>query len=327
MKTYLVTGGTGFIGRNLVRKLIKNHFNVKVLDDNSRGSVESLGPLLKEIEFIKGDIRDAIAVKKALKNVDAVIHLAAINGTKFFYTIPELVLDVATRGIINVIDACLWHGVEELFFASSSEVYHVPPVVPTPENVPMVIPDPLNPRFSYAAGKMISELYVKNYGKKYFRKAVVFRPHNVYGPQMGWEHVIPQFAMRLKKLAELKDDPIGFPIQGTGNETRSFVYIDDFTNGMMIILKKANNLETYNIGTEEEVKVKDVAVEVANFYKRRIKIIPGKLAAGGTNRRLPDISKIAKLGYKPKISLAQGIRLTTRWYNANAHLMPSLEII
>lgn len=327
MNTYLVTGGTGFIGRNLVKKLVSHNYNIRVFDDNSRGSVESLGKFLKDVDFVQGDIRDAEAVKKACKNIDGVIHLAAINGTKFFYTIPELVLDVSTRGIINVVDACLWHGVEEIFFASSSEVYHIPPVVPTPENVPMVIPDPVNARFSYAGGKIISELYIKNYGKKYFSRAVVFRPHNVYGPQMGWEHVIPQFVLRLKKMLEIKKDPLSFPIQGSGNETRSFVYIDDFTQGMMIILKKAKNLETYNIGTTEEVKIKDVAVEVAKFYNRKIKIIPGKLAAGGTYRRLPDISKIVKLGYRPKIRLEEGIRLTAEWYNANAHLMPALEII
>ena len=327
MKTYLVTGGSGFIGTNLVRALIKNGDSVKIFDDYSRGNPQSLKDLTNHIEFIKGDIRNFEEVRKACKNVDAVIHLAAINGTKFFYTIPEQVLDVSTRGIINIVDACLWWGVEEFFFASSSEVYHIPPVVPTPEDVPLVIPDSGNSRFSYAGGKIISELYVLNYGKKYFRRAVVFRPHNVYGPQMGWEHVIPQFILRLKKLLDKKEDIIPFPIQGSGNETRSFVYIDDFIRGLMILFKKAQTLNTYNIGTEEEAKIKDVANEIAKFYGRKIKIIPGKLAAGGTIRRLPDISKIEKLGYKPKISLSEGIKLTAQWYNANAHLMPALEII
>src|SRR3989344_4034497 len=327
MKTYLVTGGSGFIGTNLVRALIKNGNSVKIFDDYSRGNPQSLKDLTNHIEFIKGDIRNFEEVRKACKNVDAVIHLAAINGTKFFYTIPEQVLDVSTRGIINIVDACLWWGVEEFFFASSSEVYHIPPVVPTPEDVPLVIPDSGNSRFSYAGGKIISELYVLNYGKKYFRRAVVFRPHNVYGPQMGWEHVIPQFILRLKKSLSVKKDPIPFPIQGNGNETRSFVYIDDFIDGLTTILKKGESLNTYNIGAPEEVKIKDVALEVAKFYDRKIRIIPGKLAAGGTNRRLPDISKIVRLGYKPKVKFAEGIRNTTRWYNANAHLMPILEII
>lgn len=327
MKTYLVTGGTGFIGRNLVKSLVKDGYNVKVFDDNSRGNIESLKEIIDEIEFLNGDIRNPDAVKKASKGVDGIIHLAAINGTKFFYTIPEQVLDVATRGIVNVIDACLWYGIDEIFFASSSEVYHLPPTVPTPENVPLVIPDHKNPRFSYAAGKIISEMYVINFGKKYFDKAIIFRPHNVYGPEMGWEHVIPQFILRLKKSLVVKRDPIPFPIQGNGNETRSFVYIDDFVRGLMVILKKGRSLETYNIGTVEEVKIRELATEVAKFYQRRIKIIPGKLAAGGTNRRLPDISKIVKLGYRPKIRLEEGIRLTAEWYNANAHLMPALEII
>src|SRR3989338_5692515 len=194
-KSYLVTGGTGFIGRNVTRSLVADGYKVKVLDDNSRGNLESLKDIRRDFEFVKGDVRNPEIVKKACRDVDGVIHLAAINGTKFFYSIPEVVLDVSTRGIINVIDASLWHGVEEIFLASSSEVYQTPPVVPTPENVPMVVHDLLNPRYSYGGGKIISELFVMNYGRKYFRRAIIFRPHNVYGPEMGWEHVIPQFVL------------------------------------------------------------------------------------------------------------------------------------
>ena len=90
--------------------------------------------------------------------MDSVCHLAFINGTKYFYSMPELVLDVGVKGIVNVVDGCLKHGVGELVVASSSEVYHEPAVVPTDETVPLCIPDPLNPRYSYAAGKLISEI-------------------------------------------------------------------------------------------------------------------------------------------------------------------------
>ena len=148
MKKYLVTGGTGFIGRNVTRSLVKSGFNVKVLDDNSRGNIDTLKDIKGQFEFIKGDIRDALIVKKAAKNADAVIHLAAVNGTRYFYTVPEVVLDVSVRGTINVIDACLWHGVEEIFYASSSEVYQTPHIVPTPEDIEIKVPDVLNPRYS-----------------------------------------------------------------------------------------------------------------------------------------------------------------------------------
>ncbi len=323
MKKYLITGGTGFIGRNLTRALIQAGFEVRILDNNSRGSLESLKEIQGQFEFINGDIRNPIAVRKACKDVDGVIHLAAINGTKFFYTIPELVLDVATRGIINVIDGCLWHGVEELFFASSSEVYQNPTVVPTPEDVPMIIPDSLNPRYSYAGGKIISELITMHYGRKFFKRAIVFRPHNVYGPEMGWEHVIPQFVIRMKELAKSKNDLIRFPIQGTGRETRSFIFIDDFTDGLKVVIEKSKHLETYNIGSGEEITIRKVAQEVGRFFGKKVIIVPGKRQRGGTTRRLPDISKLKKLGFDSKFSFEQGLQITAKWYNENAHKKPS----
>jgi len=327
MKSYLITGGTGFIGRSITRALAEAGNNVRVLDNNSRGNVESLSHIQKEFEYLEGDIRNPKIVRNACKNIDCVVHLAAVNGTRNFYTQPETVLDVATRGMLNIIDACLWHGVGEIFFASSSEVYQNPKVVPTPEKIPMIIPDGSNSRFSYSGGKIISELLLINYGRKYFRRTVIFRPHNVYGPEMGWEHVIPQFIMRMRKLSTNSKRTIEFPIQGNGNETRSFIYIDDFTRALMLLFKKGIHLDVYNIGTSQEVTIKKVAQLVGHFFKRRIKIIPGRLAAGGTSRRLPDISKIKKLGYNPKISLIKGINLTTQWYSDNAHRIPFTEII
>ena len=103
-----------------------------------------------------------------------------------FYTKPELVLDIGIKGIVNVIEASISKGIKDFVLASSSEVYQTPPVVPTSENVPLVVPDPLNPRYSYGGGKIISELMAINYGRKYFDRTVIFRPHNVYGPDMGW---------------------------------------------------------------------------------------------------------------------------------------------
>lgn len=326
-KSYLITGGTGFIGRNVTRALVASGFKVKVLDDNSRGNLESLKDIRNDFEFIKGDIRNPQVVKKACQRVDGVVHLAAVNGTKFFYSMPEVVLDVSARGIINIIDACLWHGVEELFFASSSEVYQTPPKIPTPEEVPMVIPDLANPRYSYAGGKIISELLIVNYGRKYFKRAVIFRPHNVYGPEMGWEHVIPQFVLRMREMVTRRQDPLRFPIHGTGRETRSFIFISDFVNGLRLVMKSAKHLEVYNIGTTEEITIKKVAEEVGKFFGRKIRIVPGKKHAGGTTRRVPDISKIEKFGFFPKYSFAQGLQITARWYNENAHKKPPALII
>ena len=140
-----------------------------------------------------------------------------VNGTATFYSAPELVLDVGVKGMVNVIDACRRQNVGSLVLASSSEVYQSPPRVPTAEDVPLVVPDPHNPRLSYGAGKIISEMMAINYGRKYFERVLIFRPHNVYGPDMGFEHVIPQFAVRLKRAcAAHPAGAVPFPIQGSG---------------------------------------------------------------------------------------------------------------
>src|SRR5437588_512623 len=150
-----VTGATGFIGSALVRALLKSGNDVRALDNESRGSRHRLSDVESQIERVHADVRDPAAVARAVQGMDTVCHLAAVNGTEFFYTQPDLVLEVAVKGMLNVLDACVAHGVGNLFVASSSEVYQTPAQVPTDETVALSIPDPLNPRYSYAGGKII----------------------------------------------------------------------------------------------------------------------------------------------------------------------------
>jgi len=319
----LVTGGSGFIGSALVKALVHAGEKVRVFDNNSRGNPRRLASLEKDIEFMAGDIRDTAAVEKAAQGMDEVHHLAFVNGTEFFYSAPELVLDVGVRGMVNVIDTCRKHGIGKLVLASSSEVYQTPPHIPTAEDAPLVVPDVQNPRYSYGAGKLISEVMAINYGRKYFERVLIFRPHNVYGPDMGWEHVVPQFALRM--LRQGKQQPSGrlrFEIQGSGAETRSFCFVDDLVAGVMVMRDKGEHLGIYHVGTTEEVSVADVARRIAALAGREIDLVPGKLHAGGTPRRCPDISKLAKLGYKPRVSLNEGLKPTVDWYWRNAALAP-----
>lgn len=319
----LVTGGSGFIGSSLVKALLRAGCSVRVLDDNSRGSSRRLADVAKDIEFIAGDIRDAAAVDAAAQGTDEVHHLAFVNGTKFFYSAPDLVLDVGVRGMINVIDACRKHGIGRLVLASSSEVYQTPPHIPTDESAPLVVPDVHNPRYSYGAGKLISEVMAINFGRKYFERVLIFRPHNVYGPDMGFEHAIPQFALRLHETS--RRQPSGrlrLEIQGTGEETRSFCYIDDLVAGVMVMREKGEHLGIYHVGTMEEVAIADLARRIAAHTGREIDLVGGPARAGGTARRCPDISKLASLGYKPRVPLAQGLKPTLDWYWRNADLAP-----
>jgi nucleoside-diphosphate-sugar epimerase len=225
------------------------------------------------------------------------------------------VLDVGVRGMLNVIDACRRRGIGNLVLASSSEVYQSPPQIPTDETAPLTVPDVQNPRYSYGAGKLISEVLAINFGRKYFERVLIFRPHNVYGPDMGAEHVIPQLALRLHALA--RKQPAGrlaFQIQGTGQETRSFCYIDDLVAGVMVMRDKGEHLGVYHVGTAEEIAIAELVRRIALHAKREIDIVPGALQPGGTMRRCPDISKLTRLGYRPRVPLDRGLPPTLDWY-------------
>jgi nucleoside-diphosphate-sugar epimerase len=303
MKKYLVTGGTGFIGRSLVRALIERGCFVRSLDDESRGDCKFLADIQQQIEFIAGDVRDAGVVMRAARGVDCIVHLAYINGTEAFYKKPDVVLDVAVRGMSNVLDAAIKNNVPGFSLASSSEVYQTAPTVPTDESVPLSVPDVLNPRYSYGGGKIISELMAVNYGRKYFQNCTIFRPHNVYGPFMGTAHVIPQLIERVRDLQGNR-----LQIQGTGEETRAFVYISDFTDGLLRVLERGEHMNVYNIGNPEEVTIAELAQMIGHLFDREIEIVPGELQPGGTLRRCPDISKLKNLGYSPRVSLAKGLQ-------------------
>ena len=196
-----------------------------------------------------------------------------------------------------------------MYLASSSEVYQTPLKIPTKEDEPLKIPDIYNPRYSYGGGKILTELMGINYGKKFFKKLVIFRPHNVYGPDMGNEHVIPEFINRYKNLKKKF-----FKIQGTGKETRSFIYIDDFLQAFELILKKGKHLNLYNIGTEEVISIKKLAQNISKILRKKILIKSSPLKKGGTKKRLPDISKIKKMGFKQKITINQGLIKTLYFY-------------
>lgn len=319
-KKYLVTGGTGFIGSALVKRLVRSGERVVVLDNNSRGAPEKLGDTLKSVEFIEADIRDTERVKKAAEGVSCLIHLAFINGTEFFYKKPELVLDVGVRGMLNVLDACRAHAVRELVLASSSEVYQTPPKVPTDETVPLSIPDVLNPRYSYGGGKIISELLAINFGRTGFDRVLIFRPHNVYGPNMGFEHVIPQLILRMVALRkQYPHGKIPFPIQGDGSQTRAFIHIDDCAEGIMKIIEKGKHLNIYHIGNPEEAMIRELAKKIVAHFGREAQIISGPEASGGTPRRCPNITKLKTLGFEPKISLNDGLPSVIEWYTTHAH--------
>jgi nucleoside-diphosphate-sugar epimerase len=167
-------------------------------------------------------------------------------------------------------------------------------------------------------------MMVINRGRKHFERVLIFWPHNLYGPDMGFDHVIPQFAVRLKRAAD--DHPRGrlpFPIQGSGEETRSFCHVDDLVQGVMVMRERGAHLNIYHVGTTEEVSIADLARRMARIVDREIALAPSAVLKRSTPRRCPDISKLAALGYRPRVPLDQGLPPTLKWYWDHENMAPA----
>lgn len=299
-KKILVTGGTGFIGSAICNFFSDKGYQITILDNNSRGKIKRI-KINRNIKIINGDITIYNDVYRASKNQDYIFHLAAINGTKFFYEKPDKVLEVSCKGVINIIDAAKKHKIKNIFLASSSEVYHLPNKIPTDESESIKIPDIFNPRFSYAGGKILTELIGIN-NAKFFKRMIIFRPHNVYGKDMGYEHVVPELIKKVENAKKI------LKIKGSGMQTRSFIYIDDFVQAFYLIFKSGKHLNIYNIGTQEQIKIIDLARNIIRIFKKKLKIKKEQIAEGGTQHRTPNINKIRKLGFKKKFSIVKGLK-------------------
>lgn len=308
MKTCLITGGTGFIGSALTRLMLDKGFEVRVIDDNSRGNFRRLTDVISSLDVRVGDIRDSSLVARALKGTDLVIHLAYINGTINFYERPREVLDVAILGIQNILAGMETNEIPELYLASSSEVYQNPGVFPTPEEVPLIVPDPFNPRYSYGLGKIVQE-FLSIHAGTFLKNLAVFRPHNIYGPDMGSQHVIPEICANISAEKGNK-----VTLKGDGSQTRSFCHISDFVKGFELILDSKHGREMFNIGTGEEVSISHLAGVIAISLGREISFTTSVAPLGETNRRVPDISKLENLGFTQTMTLEAGVKDYCNWY-------------
>jgi len=317
MTKVLITGGAGFIGFHLAKLLAKTQ-EVTICDNLFRGKDDSeLKQLLtlKNVSFLKCDLTERRELEKLEKNYDYVYHLAAINGAKYFYEIPDKVLRVNTLAVINILDWFINSNCKKILFTSSSETYSgtmnkFGVKIPTPETVPLCVEDVKNPRWSYAGSKIVGELFFINYARIHGFDMSIVRYHNIYGPRMGHEHVIPEFCTRIHR----KEDP--FKIFG-GKETRAFCYIDDAIRATKLVMEsKRTNGEIVHIGNDkEEITIMDLVkrmFKIAGFHpKLDIKAAP----PGSVKRRCPNIDKLKKLtGFESKIDLDIGLKRTFEWY-------------
>lgn len=308
-KTFLVTGGAGFIGSHLVERLSAEGHNVICFDNEFRGTFKNFTTnTLKNIIVKKGDVRKHADWPKYSGKIDALFHFAAINGTPNFYSVPDIVLDVNVIGTFNAVKYAIKHNILHLLFASSSETYGIPEKFPTPESEKLVVPDVNNPRWSYGASKTIGEVLCVNYAKKHGFKCSIIRYNNLYGPRDQYGHVIPDLLKKIRKNNK-------FVVEGTGKETRSFCYIDDAIDATLLIERKQKKqVDIFNVGIDVETSIRDLIKHFEKILNKKLEPRFKQKIGSGTSRRLPDITKIRKLGFKAKISFDEGLRSTVEWY-------------
>jgi UDP-glucose 4-epimerase len=295
-KKILVTGGSGFIGSVVVRKLLDINKEVRVFD--------RMEPNSMNIDFIEGNILDEMAILNALDSCDRVVHLAAMLGVKNTEDNPFETLEVNLQGTRNLLNCCVKKGIKKVVFSSSSEIYGEPYKVPIKED------DPKKPVSVYGIAKLACEEYLKAFKKKYNLNYSIVRFFNVYGPGQREDFVIPSFIK-----GALTDGTI--KIYGTGEQTRAFIYVDDAAEGVIAtLLKKEASSEAFNIGNPSEpISIKNLAEKIIKLSGKHVKIkyIPLENTYRKGDReiinRIPDISKAKEiLNWEPKINLEEGLK-------------------
>ncbi|HKZ05507.1 MAG TPA: NAD-dependent epimerase/dehydratase family protein [Methylomirabilota bacterium] len=317
MASALVLGGAGFIGFHLASRLAGEGHAVTLVDDLSRGRADAdLQALLarKAVRFHHADLTQPGVLDGLPRDWEQVYMLAAIVGVRNVDRDPSRVVRVNTLALLNVLAWLPGRG-ETLFFSSTSEAYAggvtngtVP--VPTPEDVPLSVPDPAAPRWAYAASKILGEVAVLHEARARGLRAVVGRFHNVYGPRMGADHVIPELSLR----AIRRENP--FRLYGA-EQQRAFCHVADAVEAVIrLVGTEAAWGQVVNIGNDaEETRIGDLArlvLEVAGFDPA-IDHVPAPV--NSVARRCPDLARLRRLtGYQPKIGLGAGVRDTFDWY-------------
>jgi len=300
----LVTGGAGFVGSHLVDWLMKEGYEVIVLDNFSAGKVENIQCHLDSQRFhlVKGDVRNLEDVSKAVRDVDVVFHLAAIINVPLSIENPLLVNDVNIQGTVNLLEASLKKNIKRFIYISTCAVYGEARYLPINEEHPIM---PLSP---YGISKFTAEYYCKIFNKIHDLKTVCLRFFNVYGPRQSegpYSGVITQFISRLRQ----GKPPI---IYGDGKQTRDFVYVKDVVEACMLALNSQNcGGEVINIGTGKPTTINELAkVLMRMFGETDVKPEHAPIRAGDIRNSYANISKAeTALGYKPKVRLGAGIRL------------------
>jgi nucleoside-diphosphate-sugar epimerase len=319
MKKILITGGAGFVGYWLSRRLAEDSNNrITIIDNFTRGKLdEDFNSLIanENVEYKSADLTDRHTFAGLDDDYNYVYHLAAVIGVKNVNRIPDQVLYVNAVSTLNIFEFFKRsHDLKRIFFSSTSEVYagtlkHFGIDIPTDEDVKLALEDITSKRTTYALSKMFGESICFNYSTLFDIPFTIARFHNVYGPRMGFAHVIPETFRKIESNSVV-DVP-------SPNHTRAFCYIDDAIEMIIMGCEGENtNREILNIGnSNEEIRIADLVSRIGAIMGKKITINEQEDTPGSPARRCPDISKVVRLtGYNPSVSLDTGIRKTYDWY-------------
>jgi UDP-glucose 4-epimerase/UDP-glucuronate decarboxylase len=316
-KRVLITGGAGFIGHHLALRLVEAGANVTLVDNLRRGEADAdLQALLARpgVTLVQADLSDAGAYRALGQGYDEVYHLAAVVGVGNVLSQPWETLRINSLATTFLLDWFLAGGGGKLFFASTSEVYawtrlFLPIAVPTPEDVPLGLVELSNPRVTYACTKIFGEVAVTHACRQAGLPSVIVRFHNVYGPRMGFSHVIPQIYERALKAS----GPLTvYNVQ----HRRAFCHVSDAVSAMLHLMGLEDAPQgAVNIGNDhEEYAIGDLARELLRVAGLDREIVGAADAADPIDRRCPDIGKLRALGFAPRVGLAAGLADTLAWY-------------
>ncbi|HEU4365637.1 MAG TPA: SDR family oxidoreductase [Candidatus Krumholzibacteria bacterium] len=307
MATYLVTGGAGFIGSNIVDELLRRGHAVRVLDNFATGRAENLEESRERIELIRGDVRDADAVDRAVAGCDFVLHQAALASVPRSIADPVANNEVNVQGTLHVLMAAQRHGVKRVVYASSSSVYG------DSEELPKVEKMPPNPKSPYAVAKLAAEYYCRVFAELHGMTTVALRYFNVFGPRQDpssqYSAVIPIF---VRALVEGRAPTI----HGDGEQSRDFTYIANVVAANLLACDaNVRGGKVYNIACGGRYTLNELYAALAGRVGSTMKPVYGPPRAGDVKHSMAGIDRIEReLGYEVSVPFAEGIERTVRWY-------------
>jgi len=303
MKRVLVTGGAGFIGSSLVRILLKNNYEVVVLDNFNIGSIDYL-PKSDRLTVVPGDVRDYEILKTIMKNTPIVVHLAAQAFIPLGYQLPFYVADININGSLMVFKAALETKVKKLIHVSSGEVYGNTEYLPIDEKHPM------KPVSTYAAAKAAADMLAQTLYSEQGLPVITLRPFSVYGPRATLPYIWPELIRQFLKSSRVK---VGFL-----ETRRDFIYVDDFSNAILRAIESDVMGEVINIGSGRSWSMRelvDLIREITGKYDKEIMLDKDRIRPVEVMNVMANTRKAEKLlGWRAEIEFREGLKRTVEWY-------------